>query len=64
MHFVEDRYAGDPTNWWVPNAACSQAMLRSAGFKIVEHPEDEVYVCRAVKGGLPPADRLHVGMMP
>jgi hypothetical protein len=21
-------------------------MLRSAGFRIVDHPEDEVYVCR------------------
>jgi tRNA (mo5U34)-methyltransferase len=46
MHFIEHRYAGDPTNWWAPNAAASQAMLRSAGFKIVEHPETEVYLCR------------------
>ena len=46
MHFIEHEYAGDWTNWWTPNAACSEAMLRSAGFEIVEHPEDEVYVCR------------------
>jgi tRNA (mo5U34)-methyltransferase len=46
MHFIEKRYADDPTNWWVPNAACAEAMLRSAGFAIVGHPEDEVYVCR------------------
>ena len=46
MHFIEHEYAGDWTNWWAPNAACSAAMLRSAGFEIVEHPEDEVYVCR------------------
>ena len=46
MHFVEHRYAGDPTNWWVPNQACSEAMLRSAGFQILEHPEPEVYLCR------------------
>ena len=46
MHFIEHEYAGDWTNWWAPNAACSEAMLRSAGFEIVEHPEDEVYVCR------------------
>jgi tRNA (mo5U34)-methyltransferase len=46
MHFIEHRYAGDPTNWWAPNAAASQAMLRSAGFEIVEHPETEVYLCR------------------
>src|SRR5205085_11904456 len=29
LHFIEDRYAGDPTNWWVPNRACAEAMLRS-----------------------------------
>lgn len=46
LHFVEHRYANDPTNWWVPNAACAEAMLRSAGFEIVAHPEQEVYLCR------------------
>jgi tRNA (mo5U34)-methyltransferase len=49
MHFIEHRYAHDPTNWWAPNRACMEAMLRSAGFDIVEHPEDEVYVCRRVE---------------
>ncbi|HTI88706.1 MAG TPA: TIGR04290 family methyltransferase [Alphaproteobacteria bacterium] len=48
LHFIEHRYAGDPTNWWVPNAACMEAMLRSAGFAIFDHPEDEVYICRRV----------------
>lgn len=46
MHFIEHRYAGDPTNWWAPNAACVEAMLRSAGFEIAAHPEREVYICR------------------
>jgi tRNA (mo5U34)-methyltransferase len=46
MFFVEQRYADDPTNWWIPNRACTEAMLRSSGFEIVEHPEAEVYVCR------------------
>jgi tRNA (mo5U34)-methyltransferase len=46
MHFVERSYAGDPTNWWIPNHACAEAMLRSAGFALVGHPEPEVYVCR------------------
>lgn len=45
LHFVEQRYAGDPTNWWIPNQACSEAMLRSAGFQIVSHPEADVYIC-------------------
>lgn len=52
LHFVEERYAHDPTNWWIPNRACTEAMLRSAGFAIREHPEDEVYVC-----GLAPFER-------
>ena len=46
LHFVERRYADDPTNWWIPNRACAEAMLRSAGFAIIAHPEDEVYLCR------------------
>ena len=46
LHFIEQRYADDPTNWWIPNRACSEAMLRSAGFGIVAHPEEEVYICR------------------
>ncbi|MFO7562043.1 MAG: TIGR04290 family methyltransferase [Enhygromyxa sp.] len=46
MYFVEHRYAGDPSNWWIPNRACVEAMLRSAGFEIVDHPEHEVYLCR------------------
>ena len=46
LHFIEHRYADDPTNWWAPNAACSAAMLRSAGFDILAHPETEVFLCR------------------
>jgi tRNA (mo5U34)-methyltransferase len=46
LHFVERCYAQDPTNWWIPNRACAEAMLRSAGFAIVQHPEPEVYICR------------------
>ena len=50
MYFVEHRYAGDPTNWWIPNRACAEAMLRSAGFVIVDHPEEEVFICRREEG--------------
>lgn len=46
MHFIENRYAHDETNWWVPNRACVEAMLRSSGFSIEAHPEEEVYLCR------------------
>jgi tRNA (mo5U34)-methyltransferase len=45
MFFVEESYSHDPTNWWIPNAACAMAMLRSAGFCIRERPEPEVFVC-------------------
>ena len=46
LYFVEKRFANDPTNWWIPNRACFEAMLRSAGFEILGHPEDEVFICR------------------
>ena len=46
MHFIERKFAGDWTNWWAPNRACSEAMLRASGFTIEAHPEDEVYLCR------------------
>ncbi|HEY8485635.1 MAG TPA: TIGR04290 family methyltransferase [Longimicrobiales bacterium] len=49
MHFVEKRYSGDPTNWWIPNRACAEAMLRSAGFEIIDHPEEEVFICRRLE---------------
>jgi tRNA (mo5U34)-methyltransferase len=44
--FIEKSYAKDPTNWFVPNRAGMEAMLRSAGFRIEHHPEREVYLCR------------------
>lgn len=46
LHFVEQRYAHDETNWWIPNRACVEAMLRSSGFSIEARPEEEVYLCR------------------
>jgi tRNA (mo5U34)-methyltransferase len=45
MAFIEKRLAGDPTNWWAPNHACIQAMLRSAGFEIRAHIAHETYQC-------------------
>jgi tRNA (mo5U34)-methyltransferase len=50
MYFVEHKYSGDPTNWWIPNRACAEAMLRSAGFEITAHPEEEVFICRRGTG--------------
>jgi tRNA (mo5U34)-methyltransferase len=49
MAFIEHRLAGDPTNWWAPNAACVEALLRTAGFRIVARPEHEFYLCTPVE---------------
>ncbi len=46
MHFIEHSYSHDQTNWWIPNRACTEAMLRSSGFSILSQPEDEVYLCK------------------
>lgn len=45
MYFIENRYAGDPTNWWIPNDSGAAAMLRSAALRIDEHPAPGVYFC-------------------
>ncbi len=46
MYFVERRYSHDPTNWWIPNRSCVEALLRSAGFNILTQAEDETYLCQ------------------
>ncbi|EYF03207.1 TIGR04290 family methyltransferase [Chondromyces apiculatus] len=55
LFFIEQRYSGDPTNWWIPNAACAAGMLRSAGFDILDQPEAEVFVCK--RRALTPEER-------
>jgi tRNA (mo5U34)-methyltransferase len=62
LHFVEHCYADDWTNWWVPNRACTEAMLRSAGFAIDKQIEDEVYICR--KGRRPYAQHGPASVYP
>jgi tRNA (mo5U34)-methyltransferase len=47
LHFVEHEYSGDWTNWWIPNRACVEAMLRNAGFAPQPIAGTEVYLCRA-----------------
>jgi tRNA (mo5U34)-methyltransferase len=46
LAFVEHRYAGDASNWWIPNRACAEALLRDAGFEILANPHHEVFLCR------------------
>jgi tRNA (mo5U34)-methyltransferase len=45
MAFIEHRLAGDPTNWWAPNHAGVEAMLRSSGLRIEARPGHEIYLC-------------------
>jgi tRNA (mo5U34)-methyltransferase len=45
LAFVERRLAGDPTNWWLPNRSGIDAMIRSAGLRILERPDAELAVC-------------------
>jgi tRNA (mo5U34)-methyltransferase len=45
MAFIEHRLANDPTNWWAPTHAAVEAMLRSAGLRVLERPGHEIYVC-------------------
>ena len=54
MYFIEQSYANDPTNWWIPNRGAVEGMLRSSGLEIVAHPESETFVCeprRVVRDG-------------
>lgn len=45
MHFVEGSYAGDPTNWWIPNDSAVSGMLRSTGMRIDRRVAPGVYFC-------------------
>jgi tRNA (mo5U34)-methyltransferase len=45
MYFVEHSYSHDYTNWWIPNRAAVEAMLRSSGLEIMDRPESETWVC-------------------
>lgn len=45
MAFFEHAFSGDPTNWWAPNKAGVEAMLRSSGLKVLSEPGHEMWVC-------------------
>jgi tRNA (mo5U34)-methyltransferase len=53
MAFVERELAGDPTNWWAPNAACVEAMLRSCGLQIRATPGHEIWLCEHARSQPP-----------
>jgi tRNA (mo5U34)-methyltransferase len=53
MAFVEHDFAGDASNWWIPNRAACEALLRTAGFDINACTSDDTYVCSV---GTPPTN--------
>jgi tRNA (mo5U34)-methyltransferase len=70
MAFIEHRFAGDPTNWWVPNHAGVEAMLRSSGLRVSARPGHEIYLCEpdaraaAARGGYDSQFRAVFGAQP
>lgn len=58
MAFIEKRLHGDPTNWWAPNLACVEALLRASGFRVLARIADECYLCEP--RALDPAEAAEV----
>lgn len=58
MAFIEQRVAGDPTNWWAPNHTCVQAMLRSSGLRVLARPLRETYLCEPAAVNMPELKEL------
>ncbi len=53
MAFIEHRLANDATNWWAPNHAGIEAMLRSSGMQVIGRPAHEIYLCQPDPSGRP-----------
>lgn len=45
LAFVEKKYSNDSTNWFIPNHAAVEAMLRSTGFERLDRVAHEIYFC-------------------
>lgn len=60
MAFIEKRLRGDPTNWWAPNHAGVEALLRASGFRVLERIADECYLCEPC--GMDPVDAEMIGV--
>jgi tRNA (mo5U34)-methyltransferase len=59
MAFIEKRLRSDATNWWAPNRACVEALLRASGFAVRARIADECWLCEAAE----PADADVAGMV-
>ena len=53
LAFIEHEFMGDPTNWWAPNHAAVEAMLRSAGMRVTRRPAHEIYICEPDEAATP-----------
>lgn len=53
MAFIEHNFSGDPTNWWAPNHAGAEAMLRSSGLRVTARPGHEIYLCEPNRDAQP-----------
>jgi tRNA (mo5U34)-methyltransferase len=63
LAFIENALEADRTNWWAPNAACVEALLRTAGFRVLARPEHEFWLCEpAAVPETPELDRLRTLM--
>jgi tRNA (mo5U34)-methyltransferase len=51
MAFIERKFSADATNWWVPNHAGVEAMLRSSGLRVKARPGHEMYLCEPSRQG-------------
>jgi tRNA (mo5U34)-methyltransferase len=43
--FIEHCFAGDPTNWWIPNPSAIAAMIRARGLRASAQPGHEISLC-------------------
>jgi tRNA (mo5U34)-methyltransferase len=48
-YFIENSYAGDYTNWFIPNRSGAEAMLRSAGLSITPTADPETWICEPIR---------------
>jgi tRNA (mo5U34)-methyltransferase len=47
LYFIEKKFNGDESNWWFATRSCLKAMLRTAGFRVIEDtPNPDIFVCR------------------
>lgn len=51
MAFIEKKLNGDLTNWWAPNRAAIEALMRTCGLEVVHRPGKETYICQPSANG-------------